>query len=176
MHRPKSSPFLFCLDVLSMHPLAVMLRWVHRKRWPSQRRAALAASSRQQQQDSKGTLWGLKVPKASWVISHYGAVTEGSAVNTEIIWAMVNDSDCPGFWDDQGQIQLHQASVRPMNHSSSQQLGEWSRENRWRGMCRHTNKHVPPPLSPHHTGKWLLKVCRYRAPGVKGLLPSVANE
>lgn len=36
--------------------------------------------------------WGLKVPKASWVISHYVAVTEGCAVNTEIIWAMVNDS------------------------------------------------------------------------------------
>ncbi|CAB1417281.1 unnamed protein product [Pleuronectes platessa] len=43
------------------------------------------------------TLWGLKVPKASWVISHYGAVTEGSAVNTEIIWAMVNDSAVQAF-------------------------------------------------------------------------------
>lgn len=48
-------------------------------------------------QDSKRTLWGLKVPKASWVISHYGAVTEGSAVNTEIIWAMVNDSAVQAF-------------------------------------------------------------------------------
>ncbi len=37
-------------------------------------------------------VWALKVPKASWVISHYIAVTEGCAVNTEIIWAMVNDS------------------------------------------------------------------------------------
>lgn len=46
---------------------------------------------------AKGTLWGLKVPKASWVISHYGAVTEGSAVNTEIIWAMVNDSAVQAF-------------------------------------------------------------------------------
>lgn len=43
------------------------------------------------------TLWGLKVPKASWVISHYSAVTEGSAVNTEIIWAMVNDSAVQAF-------------------------------------------------------------------------------
>lgn len=48
-------------------------------------------------QDSKRALWGLKVPKASWVISHYGAVTEGSAVNTEIIWAMVNDSAVQAF-------------------------------------------------------------------------------
>lgn len=48
-------------------------------------------------QDSQRTLWGLKVPKASWVISHYSAVTEGSAVNTEIIWAMVNDSAVQAF-------------------------------------------------------------------------------
>ena len=61
------------------------------KEWPlTARKGAPAAAA--VSPDSPGTLWGLKVPKASWVISHYGAVTEGSAVNTEIIWAMVNDS------------------------------------------------------------------------------------
>lgn len=65
------------------------------KRWPSQRHEVAAAAAAWQ--DSKRTLWGLKVPKASWVISHYGAVTEGSAVNTEIIWAMVNDSAVQAF-------------------------------------------------------------------------------
>lgn len=80
---------LSSLDVLLWVPSAVVLRWGLRKRWPSQRHIVAAAAA---WQDSKRTLWGLKVPKASWVISHYGAVTEGSAVNTEIIWAMVNDS------------------------------------------------------------------------------------
>ena len=66
---------------------------------PSQRQAvaAAAAAAAVEWQDSERTLWGLKVPKASWVISHYGAVTEGSAVNTEIIWAMVNDSAVQAF-------------------------------------------------------------------------------
>lgn len=64
-----------------------------RKQQPSQRHKTAAAAT----QDSQGTLWGLKVPKASWVISHYSAVTEGSAVNTEIIWAMVNDSAVQAF-------------------------------------------------------------------------------
>lgn len=74
--------------------LASVLRWGLSKRWPSQRHTAAAAAA---WQDSQRTLWGLKVPKASWVISHYGAVTEGSAVNTEIIWAMVNDSAVQAF-------------------------------------------------------------------------------
>lgn len=73
---------------------AVVLRWGWRKGRPSRRHTVAAAAA---WQDSKGTLWGLKVPKASWVISHYGAVTEGSAVNTEIIWAMVNDSAVQAF-------------------------------------------------------------------------------
>lgn len=61
---------------------------------PSRYAAAAAAAHGK---TARVTLWGLKVPKASWVISHYGAVTEGSAVNTEIIWAMVNDSAVQAF-------------------------------------------------------------------------------
>lgn len=87
--KPLSSP-----DVLSPVPLILVLRCSLRKRRPSQHHTAAAAAS---WQDSKRTLWGLKVPKASWVISHYGTVTEGSAVNTEIIWAMVNDSAVQAF-------------------------------------------------------------------------------
>lgn len=87
--------FFFLLTFCSAFLRLVALRWGRRKRWPSQRNAAAAAAAAWQ--DSKGTLWGLKVPKASWVISHYGAVTEGSAVNTEIIWAMVNDSAVQAF-------------------------------------------------------------------------------
>lgn len=86
-------PF-FSLDVLLRVPQPVVLRWGLRERRPlTAKRLAAAAAW----QDSKRTLWGLKVPKASWVISHYGAVTEGSAVNTEIIWAMVNDSAVQAF-------------------------------------------------------------------------------
>lgn len=163
------SPVIFCSGFL----LDVVLRWGLRKQWPSQQSMIAAAAAAWQ--DSKRTLWGLKVPKASWVISHYSAVTEGSAVNTEIIWAMVNDSAVQAF----GMIKDRSSCTRhlsgPWITPPASQLGEWSRENRWRGMCRHTNKHVPP-LSPRHTGKWLLKVCRYRAQSGKGLLPSVAIE
>lgn len=38
-----------------------------------------------------------RVPKVSWVISHYRTATEGSTVNTKIIWAMVNDSAVQTF-------------------------------------------------------------------------------
>lgn len=96
VNSEKGTLSLFSLDVLFWVPPVVVLRWGLRKRWPSQRHAAAAAAAAAKQ-DSKRTLWGLKVPKASWVISHYGAVTEGSAVNTEIIWAMVNDSAVQAF-------------------------------------------------------------------------------
>lgn len=85
--------FFFPLDVVLRVPQAAVLRWGLRERRPSQRHSVAAAAW----QDSERTLWGLKVPKASWVISHYGAVTEGSAVNIEIIWAMVNDSAVQAF-------------------------------------------------------------------------------
>ncbi|KAJ8012747.1 hypothetical protein DPEC_G00046090 [Dallia pectoralis] len=79
----------------------------------------------------------------------------------------------PGFKSTQsilGQIQLHQASVRPMNHSSSQQLGDWSRENRWRDMCRHTNKHVLCSPPPH--GEMAIKGLPVESTGWKSLVTS----
>lgn len=132
------------------------------------------------------TLWGLKVPKASWVISHYGAVTEGSAVNTEIILAMVNDSAVQTFGMIKGRSNctrhLSGPWITPPASSwvsgAERIAGEACTDtqiNMFLTPCASLTPHTPSLPLPHQEMS-IKGLCHYKAQWEKPFYLRTANE